>query len=421
MLDAVLLLLHEINNILPLGPLGIATGYAANQRHAGAVAVTKAAQAADGLLDADGAKLDDDLLHGADLPLQGAALAQLVFRQRRLLAQAKQLDHALGVEASAAVNGAHAADGHDGQQLLAQAREGGELGVVYRGVRRDLGVDRHVGVGQLAAHDVGVFGQRRKCRGHDLDVVRDAGVVVAGVGGLVIVAFPPFLLLVFRIDLHHDGDGTLVGDGCEPLDDAFLCARAGKVSRHQAETPLRAGVLCALELLDGVLDALRGGAGNDGVVLEAGLVVGLAHARENLEALLVGQVNGLASAAEHDESLDAGLGQVDGVSGLRLYVDGRCDGIVSGRGLWLEEGWHGDVDASGRRGGHGEDVNGKKVEDNKYVQDVVSRATSRKQEISTGAETTSWDGRTRGSLFLVRGADVRWSEGRDFGPVSSDA
>lgn len=33
--------------------------------------------------------------------------------------------------------------------------------------------------------------------------------------------------------LHHDGNGTLVSDRSEPLDDTFLCAGPRKVPRHK--------------------------------------------------------------------------------------------------------------------------------------------------------------------------------------------
>lgn len=113
------------------------------------------------------------------------------------------------------------------------------------------------------------------------------------------------------IDLHQDRDGALFSDGGKPLNDALLRAGAREEARDETQPPLSAGLLGALELGNALLDVLRGGAGDDGVVFEAGAVEGLPHAGQDLGALLVRQVDGLARAAEDDEPLDARLGQVD--------------------------------------------------------------------------------------------------------------
>lgn len=99
------------------------------------------------------------------------------------------------------------------------------------------------------------------------------------------------------MDEHHNGNGASVSDGLEPLHDTLLRDGPGEVARCETETPLCTSLLGFLELLDSSLDVLRGGASNDGVILEARLVKGLALRRQNFKAFLVGEVDCLAGAA----------------------------------------------------------------------------------------------------------------------------
>lgn len=62
---------------------------------------------------------------------------------------------------------------------MAETGKGVEFGVVDGRVGADLGVVGYVAVGELAADDVGVLCQCGICRGSDLDVVGNSGVVVA--------------------------------------------------------------------------------------------------------------------------------------------------------------------------------------------------------------------------------------------------
>lgn len=127
---------------------------------------------------------------------------------------------------------------------------------------------------------------------------------------------------------HHDGNWATVSDDLKPFHNPLLRDGTGKVAGCETETPLCAGLLGLLELLYGSLDILGGRASNDGVVLEARLVEGLALGGQNLEALLVGEVDGLAGATEDDEPANAALGEVDGVLGLRGGVEGGGGGVV---------------------------------------------------------------------------------------------
>lgn len=63
-------------------------------------------------------------------------------------------------------------------------------------------------------------------------------------------------------------------------------------------------------------------------------------------------MDGLAGAAEDHEPADAAFGEVDGVLGLRLRIEGSGGGIVVCGRLAHEEGWDGDVDAAWWWGGH---------------------------------------------------------------------
>lgn len=153
-------------------------------------------------------------------------------------------------------------------------------------------------------------------------------------------------------DEHHDGDWAAVSNGLKPFHDSLLRDGAGEVAGCEAETPLCAGLLGFLELLYCSFDILGGCASNNRVFLESSLVKGLTLRGKDLEALLVGEVDCLAGAAEDHESADAAFGEVDGVLGLRLSVEWRSGGIVVCGRLANEEGWDGDVDTAWWWGGH---------------------------------------------------------------------
>lgn len=207
---------------------------------------------------------------------------------------------------------------------------------------------RHVAVRELAAHDVGVLGEGDVGRGGDLDVVGDAGVVVAE-EWLVCV-----IMRVLREDLHHDGNRALVSHGCEPPDNALLRRHSSIVSWSKTQSPLRTRLLSILELLDRLLDAVGRCASNDGVVLEPLLLQTRLDPAQNLMTIPGVQVDRLARAAEDDKAPDAVLGQVHGVGGLRLNVYRRGDRVVVGGLLGGEKGRDGHVDALGRRSSHDE-------------------------------------------------------------------
>lgn len=137
---------------------------------------------------------------------------------------------------------------------------------------------------------------------------------------------------------HKDGDRTLVSHGLEPRNDAGLRHSAGEVARSQHHAPLGTGFLGLAQLRDRLLDALGGGAGNDGIVGEAGLIQLGAHARQDLKALSVGDVYRLAGRSQDYEATDTSAGQVDGVGGLRGDVDGGGGGIVVGGRFGGEKG-----------------------------------------------------------------------------------
>lgn len=64
-------------------------------------------------------------------------------------------------EACGAVNGAGTTEGEHGEELLAETGESVEMGTVDFGICSDLGVVGDVAVGELAAYNVGVFGELR--------------------------------------------------------------------------------------------------------------------------------------------------------------------------------------------------------------------------------------------------------------------
>lgn len=219
--------------------------------------------------------------------------------------------------------------------------------MVDRRVRGDLRVVRDVAVGELAAYDVGVGGEGGVGGWGDFDVVGDARVVIAG--GVLVCCLRYLWEGWYE---HHDGDWAPVSDGLEPFHDSLLGDSTGEVAGCEAETPLCASFLGFLELLYGSLDILGSCPRDNGVVLESRLLKGLALGGQNLKTLLVGQVDCLAGATEDDEPADAAFGEVDGVLGLRLRVEGSCGCVVVWGCLADEESWDGDVDARWWWGGH---------------------------------------------------------------------
>lgn len=161
-----------------------------------------------------------------------------------------------------------------------------------------------------------------------------------------------------RERLHHNGNRALVSHGCEPSNNPLLRAGPGEITRYETKSPLTTSLLRTLQLLDDLGDILRCGARDQRVVLEPGAVKLLLDVREKLEALLVGQMHGFAGAPEDHQALDPGSCEVQRVRALCGEVEGCSDGIVVGGLLGDEEGWDGDVDTWGRRGGHVGEIRG---------------------------------------------------------------
>lgn len=149
---------------------------------------------------------------------------------------------------------------------------------------------------------------------------------------------------VRRGSLHQHRNRAPIRNSREPAQNTLLRARASEVARRQTHAPLRAGVLSSAQLLEGLLDALGGRAGEDRVSGEAGVVEGAAHAREHVGALAVRQVHRLARAAEHHEPPDPRPREVQRVRDLRVHVQRRDRRVVVRRLLAREEGRYWDVD-----------------------------------------------------------------------------
>lgn len=129
---------------MPLGPLGL--GHPALERQARHVGVAKAGDAGDGLLDAEDAKLANELLGPAHGELQLLGLVERGLVHGPLLGQVHEADHRLGVPGGHAVDDAGGAKVYDGAELLAEAAVDLELLVVDLRVQGYLDVMRHVSV-----------------------------------------------------------------------------------------------------------------------------------------------------------------------------------------------------------------------------------------------------------------------------------
>lgn len=152
--------------------------------------------------------------------------------------------------------------------------------------------------------------------------------------------------------IHQDGNRTLVRDSLKPLDDTILRAGTGKVPRNEDHSPLRAGLLSTLELVDHLLDILGSGPGNDRAVFEAGTLELLLYMREELKSFLIRDVNGFTGAPQNNQTSDSRLCEVDRVGCLCREVERGSDWVIVGGCLRDEEGWNRDVNACWRRSCH---------------------------------------------------------------------
>lgn len=179
-LQTFLQLLEALVDLLPLTPLLVIFETTSNWQTS-AVRTTHVPDSSESLFQANDAPARHQLLALADLELQVPELLHVFLRDavcQAVVEHVEQTNDYFREAACQTVNGCHASNGEDRQEVLAETCEDGEVLMVDVGRRGDQSLVVDDTVGKLGAHDVGMGCKLLECRRCDVQVVCDTGVVV---------------------------------------------------------------------------------------------------------------------------------------------------------------------------------------------------------------------------------------------------